>query len=125
MEASNVQPAQVMRRADQLVVGDRIDAEYLPVIATPAEVIFVRVHEYRRERLVFVAFIQDDGFIDSTGYLADAEIRIVPAANPPGLDFSRADDEPDDPTPVSPARVPMHTGGMTEGGLVDETRATR
>jgi hypothetical protein len=37
-----------------------------------------------------------------------------------GLAYSR---EPDDPTPVSPARVPAHTGGMTEDGLIDETEA--
>lgn len=29
--------------------------------------------------------------------------------------------EADDPTPVSGARVEPHVGGMTEGGLVDET----
>jgi hypothetical protein len=45
------------------------------------------------------------------------------AADPTGLAYTRADDEPDDPTPVSPARVPMHTGAMTDGGLVDETPA--
>lgn len=37
-----------------------------------------------------------------------------------GFGYSRADDG-DDPTPVSGARVPMHNGGMTEQGLVDET----
>jgi hypothetical protein len=37
-----------------------------------------------------------------------------------GLAYSRADDEPDDPTPVSPARVPLHTGAVTDGGLVDD-----
>lgn len=42
-------------------------------------------------------------------------------ADPTGLAYTRADDEPDDPTPVSGARVPAHTGGVTEGGLVDET----
>lgn len=31
--------------------------------------------------------------------------------------FSRA---ADDPTPVSPARVPLHTGAMTDEGLVYE-----
>jgi hypothetical protein len=47
-----------------------------------------------------------------------------PAADPTGLAYSRADDEADDPTPVSPARVPLHTGGVVDGvGLVDETDA--
>jgi hypothetical protein len=43
--------------------------------------------------------------------------------DPTGLLHSRADDA-DDPTPVSPARVPLHTGGVVDGGqLVDETAA--
>lgn len=31
-----------------------------------------------------------------------------------GLDYSRADSEPDDPTPVSPARAPLHVGGLVD-----------
>jgi hypothetical protein len=42
-------------------------------------------------------------------------------ADPTGLAYTRVDDGADDPTPVSPARVPLHTGGMTDDGLVDET----
>jgi hypothetical protein len=37
-----------------------------------------------------------------------------------GLNFTRADDDTVDPTPTGP-REPLHTGGMTEDGLVDET----
>jgi hypothetical protein len=37
-----------------------------------------------------------------------------------GLNFTRADDDTVDPTPTGP-REPLHTGGMTESGLVDET----
>lgn len=58
-----------------------------------------------------------------------AEVAKLRAAVPAGalggddgLSYSR---EADDPTPVSPARVPLHTGGMVgpvDGGtLVDET----
>lgn len=54
------------------------------------------------------------------GYWNEAEQRWD---DPTGLAYSRTDDEPDDPAPVSPARVPMHTGAVTEQGLVDETRA--
>jgi len=57
-----------------------------------------------------------------------AELRSGAASTKPdatGLGYSRTDGEPDDPTPVSPARVPLHTGGMVgplDGGeLVDET----
>jgi hypothetical protein len=43
-------------------------------------------------------------------------------ADPAGQDYGRADTaEADDPTPVSGVRVPPHTGGLTEQGLVDET----
>jgi hypothetical protein len=38
-----------------------------------------------------------------------------------GLSYTRADDGPDDPTPVSGGRIELHTGGVTDGGLVDET----
>jgi hypothetical protein len=48
--------------------------------------------------------------------------RVPAAADPTGLDYTRADTDTDDPTPVSPARVPLHTGGLVDGGeLVDET----
>lgn len=48
---------------------------------------------------------------------------VDPDPDPTGLAYSRADDA-DDPTPVSPARVPLHTGGVVDGGrLVDETPA--
>jgi hypothetical protein len=40
--------------------------------------------------------------------------------DPTGLAYTRADDEAVDPTPPGP-RESLHTGGMTEGGLVDET----
>jgi hypothetical protein len=45
-------------------------------------------------------------------------------ADPIGLAYTRADDEPDDPTPVTGARVDPHVGGMTDEGLVDETPPT-
>jgi hypothetical protein len=48
---------------------------------------------------------------------------VEPDPDPTGLAYSRADDA-DDPTPVSPGRVPLHTGGVVDGGrLVDETPA--
>lgn len=52
-------------------------------------------------------------------YVPDA--TLAPAADPTGLAYSRADDA-DDPTPVSGARVVPHVGGVTEDGLVDETK---
>ena len=45
------------------------------------------------------------------------KVRAEPM-DPTGLSYSR---EADDPTPVSGARVEMHTGAVTDEGLVDET----
>ena len=45
-----------------------------------------------------------------------------PDPDPTGLAYTRADSDEDDPTPVSPTREPLHTGGVVDGGqLVDET----
>lgn len=113
------------KRADELVVGDRIAGEQLPLYSDgPAEVVFARVHEYDgRDRWVFVAFALGDGFHDSTSFRPEAEIQIESFADPTGLGYSR-EAEPDDPRPVSPGRVPLHTGAMTADGLVDETNET-
>lgn len=54
---------------------------------------------------------------------AQGRPQLAVDPDPRGLAYTRADSEADDPTPVSPARVPMHTGGMTAEGLVDETLA--
>jgi hypothetical protein len=59
-----------------------------------------------------------DGFDDLVGAQVHLQLHIV---DPEGLSYTRDDAGADDPTPVSPARVPLHTGGMTEDGLVDET----
>jgi hypothetical protein len=108
----------VAKRADQLVVGDRIAAKRLPFASDLGEVLLVRLHDYRGADWVFVAWMQPDGYHDSTSFLPDATIEVVPAADPSGHGYSR---EADDPTPVSGGRIEPHTGGMTESGLVDET----
>jgi hypothetical protein len=55
-----------------------------------------------------------------------AELRAAatkPSVNLGAFGYSR---DADDPTPVSPARVPLHTGGVVDGGqLVDETPVDR
>jgi hypothetical protein len=113
----SVTASPVSRRADELVVGDHIDPKHLPFATEPGEALLVRLHDYRGGSWVFVAWVQGDGYHDSTSFLPDAEVLVEPAG-PIGHDYSR---EPDDPTPVSPARVPLHTGAMTDGGLVDES----
>jgi hypothetical protein len=113
----SVTASPVSRRADELVVGDHIDPKHLPFATEPGEALLVRLHDYRGGSWVFVAWVQGDGYHDSTSFLPDAEVLVEPAG-PIGHDYSR---EPDDPTPVSPARVPLHTGAMTDCGLVDES----
>lgn len=75
-----------------------------------AEVTIIAWHENGRPALV-------DPYDSMKGGVSDAEEF---ATDPTGLTYTRADDEPDDPTPVSGARVPAHTGGVTEGGLAEE-----
>jgi hypothetical protein len=114
----------VTKPAFELAVGDHVMGDLLP-LGVPGEVIYRRLFERNRSEWMFVAYVQRDGFHDSTTFLADAPIRVRVAeparvADPTGLLHSRAD-EADDPTPVSGARVRPHTGAMTDEGLVDET----
>ena len=56
----------------------------------------------------------------------EAAAPTTPAGSGPltsnGFDYTRADTDADDPTPVSPARMPLHTCGVVDGGqLVDES----
>jgi hypothetical protein len=55
---------------------------------------------------------------------AVAMVRNAPSADELGLNYTRADDDAEDPTQPGP-REPLHTGGMTEGGLVDESDGHR
>jgi len=62
-----------------------------------------------------------------------AELRAVAAPTMPagvgpltssGYDYTRADTDADDPTPVSPARVPLHHGGSISGIADDGHRVS-
>jgi hypothetical protein len=109
----------VRMRADQLSVGDLVPDAYLPhrFNKGPAEVRFVADDG---EGHTFFAFRYPNGQHDSTTVLSESALEIWPAPADTGLDYSRPADS-DDPQP-SGGREPMHTGGMTERGLVDETR---
>jgi len=50
----------------------------------------------------------------------EADHAAYVVADPTGLAYSRADDAAEDPTPPG-VRQPLHTGAVTDGGLVDET----
>lgn len=103
------------KRADQLVVGDRIQPGYLPAYARSGEgrVMLVDLYEYRGAPWVFVAFACADGDRNCTYYLPSGNLQVFPAET--GLAYSRADE---DPQPVA-CRVPPHMGAVTEVGLVE------
>jgi hypothetical protein len=94
----------IERPAVQLTVGDRIAAGFLPE-REAAEIVFVHRYLLAEDPWVFVAYTLPGGAPGSTYLRADARIPLTVMADSFG--YSR---EPDDPTPVSPARVPLHTG---------------
>lgn len=47
-----------------------------------------------------------------------AELEGTTDPDATGLTYTRADSEADDPTPVSPARVPLHTGSVVDGDVL-------
>lgn len=107
----------VMRPAAQLAVGDRIADKWLPLYHA-ADVLFVAPYRRGRTDWVLVAYRYPDGSLDSSHFLADALIPLEAVADFTGLTYTRTDSEPDDPTPVSPARVPPHTGSVVDGDVL-------
>jgi len=74
----------VPKRADQLVVGDRIQPGHMPAYARSGEgrVMLVDPYEYRGAKWVFVAFACADGDRNCAHYLPDGEVLVVPADDP-------------------------------------------
>lgn len=106
----------VLKRADQLVVGDRIQPGYLPAYSRSGEgvVRYVETYHYRGADWVFAAFATADGDRNSTSYLPAGKLQVIPADT--GLDYSRADDDPETTQPIA-GRVPAHFGPLVnEGG---------
>lgn len=75
-----------------------------------------RVAELERARKPLVSDRFVDGPCEDTDcpngswpHLASSDLA---APDPTGLNYTRADTDDDDPTPVSPARVPSHAGGV-------------
>jgi hypothetical protein len=110
---------QVPKRADQLVVGDRIPDEHLAFRFNqgPAQVVFVAYEDTVPLKWAFVAYRYPNGQHDSMTVLPEAVLQVYPAA-PVGHDYSRADD-PETTQPIA-GRMPAHCGGMTDCGLVEE-----
>lgn len=95
------------KRADQLVVGDRIQPGYLPAYARSGEgrVMLVDPYAYRGADWVFIAFACADGDRNCAYYLPDGTVEVLPA-DPTGQLYSRADDG-EQPGPVG-GRIPPH-----------------
>ncbi len=108
--------APVPKRADQLVVGDRIQPGYLPAYARSGEglVMLVDPYAYRGADWVFVAFACADGDRNCAHYLPDGEVRVVPADD--GFGYSRADDG--ETTQPIAGRVPAHLENARTGEVV-------
>lgn len=103
-EAASSEPT--YRAAADLVAGDRIIAGFLPATSFPATVVWADPYALYGRDWVFVVWEFPNGGRQGDGFLADALIPLEYSADAHG--FSR---DADDPTPVSPARVPLHTGG--------------
>lgn len=118
---------------------DGTDAECLDLVRDLAASIGVAADEHLDDRTVlryrvngkvwyelFAWHKAGRGAIDEVDRLrarvAELEARgpRVAEPDPTGMAYTRADDDAVDPTQPGP-REPLHTGGMTESGLVDET----
>jgi hypothetical protein len=99
----------ISRPAAELVRGDRIAAGFLPQRRT-GEVRFAETYATDCDWTLVVYRYPDD-VIEADHFRADADIPLDAVADT-GHGYSR---EADDPTPVSPARVPLHTGAVVDG----------
>lgn len=108
----------VPKRADQLVVGDRIQPGYLPAYARSGEgvVRYVETYHYRDADWVFAAFACADGDRNCAYYLPGGELKVIPAI-PLGHDYSRADDDPEVTQPIA-GRIPAHLEDGRTGEVV-------
>jgi hypothetical protein len=138
-------PEPIAKRADQLVVGDRIPDEHLAFRFNqgPAEVVFV-AHEAARERdplpWVFVAYQYPNGRHDSMTIRPEAELQVYPAPAPQPLaerplvgeggvwavpvagDLVEVD-PPEGFVPASARVIETDDGSTTVPGATDERRA--
>lgn len=122
-------PEPIWRDAAELVAGDRIAAGFLQPDREAAEVLFTYAFPLsaNRDPFVLVVYRADDRDPDVEYYLADSRIPLEAFTNATGMDYTRADTDADDPTPVSPARQTPHVGGIEgreseSGVLVDNGR---
>lgn len=99
------------RPAGQLAPGDVIASPFLPH-GRAAEVLHILPYTSRGVAWVQVTHRTDDWAPIADLFLASADIPLEFLAGDDGFGYSR---EPDDPTPVSPARGVVHTGSVVNG----------
>ena len=109
--------APVLKRADELVVGDRIQPGHLPAYARSGEgvVRYVELYHYRGADWVFAAFATADGDRNCAHYLPAGEVLVIPGG-PIGHDLSRPADG-GEPQPVA-GRIPPHFENGRTGEVV-------
>jgi hypothetical protein len=97
----------IARRADKIVVGDRIPDEYLAFRFNqgPAQAVFVAHEVTQSLAWIFVAYRYPNGQHDSMTVRPEAVLEVYPGT-PVGHDYSRADDG-EQPGPVA-GRIPPH-----------------
>jgi hypothetical protein len=105
----------LMRPAIQLAPGDVIASPFLPHGRT-AEVLHVLPYPLLGWQWVMVIHQTGDWAPIADSFLATADIPLASVAGDDGFGYSREAD--DDPTPVSPARVPLHTGSVVDGDVL-------
>lgn len=114
-------PQPVARRADKIVVGDRIKAEYLPHTFNRSAGTVLYVHPYdmpgRGGRWLFAAYQLDNGACESATFMPDAMLHVYPAPDPVGHDYTRADDDPEVTQPIA-GRLPAHHEDARTGEVV-------
>lgn len=118
MTESKVPPT---KAAGELKPGDRIATGFLPGSLSPADVLFVFPYIGRDDLAwVFVAYREHGYSPESERLLAASQIPVESVDD--GFGYSR---EADDPTPVSPGRVPLHTGSIVRDSelVIDRTLA--
>jgi hypothetical protein len=119
----------IPKRADQLILGDRILNVHLPAYARSgdADVLYVEVYHYSAADWVFVAFASRDGDRNSTSYPPDGKIKVHPVP-PVGHGYSPADDG--EVTQPIAGRAPAEVvGGLVQvdppEGLVPVSEVTK
>lgn len=133
LAANPAVPVPSLSLTRHLYDADGTEAENLATVRRIAAVLGLDADEYLDDRTVLRHRVAEHVWYElyawhksgrgQTDELERLRARVAELeADRTGLAYTRADDDAVDPTSTGP-REPLHTGGMTEGGLVDETPA--